>query len=218
LALFNRPDGEPLQYWQYEQAVSLAGITDEARRKQRIDAGTIPFEAIEAEARIAPAASFASLLQAAAAALEAWRALGAALDERAGADAPPTSRVRDLLEQLHTVAKQLGGPQAEDAIAAAPAAAPVEAAAAAEGEAPSPAVSAAVAGVINSRADALRSLTAIAAFFRRTEPLSPLAYTLEEVVRRAGMTWPQLLEEIIPDGAARAVILNTLGIRPPPAG
>ena len=33
----------------------------------------------------------------------------------------------------------------------------------------------------------------IADFFRRTEPHSPLAYTLQEVVRRGRMTWPELI-------------------------
>jgi len=32
------------------------------------------------------------------------------------------------------------------------------------------------------------------------------------------MTWPQLLEEVLPDAAARALVLTTLGIRPPPVG
>jgi len=213
LALFDRPDGEPLQYWQYEQAVSLAGIADEARRQQRIDAGVIPFETIEAEAQLAAPASLASLLEAAAGAVEAWRALGAAFDKTAGADAPSASRVRDLLEQIREVATRLNGPQAEGA--SAPVAQVETTPAAVEADAPS--VSAVVASVVSSRAEALRSLAQIAAFFRRTEPLSPLAYTLEEVVRRAGMTWPQLLEEIIPDVTTRAQVLNSLGIRPPPS-
>ncbi len=67
-----------------------------------------------------------------------------------------------------------------------------------------------------SREDALRSLAAIAEFFRRTEPLSPLSYTLQEAVRRARMSWPELLAEIVPDMSLRAQILISLGIRPPP--
>lgn len=211
LTLFDRPDGEPLQYWQYEQAVSLAGVADEARRQQRIDAGAIPFETIEAEAQLASPDSLASLLQAAAGAVEAWRTLGQALDERAGADSPPNSRVRDLLEQIHAMAARLSGPLAEGA--GAPAAQAEAAPAAVDGDTPVPA---SVASAVSSRAEALRSLAQIAAFFRRTEPLSPLAFTLEEVVRRAGMTWPQLLEEIIPDATTRAQVLTSLGIRPPP--
>jgi type VI secretion system protein ImpA len=58
-------------------------------------------------------------------------------------------------------------------------------------------------------------LAEIADFFRRTEPHSPLAYTLQEAVRRGGLTWPELLAEIVPDAGTRAAILSSLGIQPP---
>jgi type VI secretion system protein ImpA len=212
--LYNRPDGEPLQFWQYEQSVGLAGIVEEKRRQQRIAAGVIPFATLEAEAQVSGGTGFAALQRDAGAAIEAWGTLGTLLDARAGADSPPTTRVRDILEQIRAAAAKFGGPIAEDAVAP-PTEEPGSTPAAESGDAtPGPVVP----GAIASRADALRALVAIAAFFRRTEPLSPLAYTLEEVVRRAGMTWPQLLEEVIPDAAARALVLTTLGIRPPPAG
>ena len=63
----------------------------------------------------------------------------------------------------------------------------------------------------------MRALAQIADFFRRTEPLSPITYTLQEAVRRSRMTWPELLEEIVPDPASRSAILSSLGIRPPPS-
>src|SRR5205085_11255398 len=69
---------------------------------------------------------------------------------------------------------------------------------------------------INSREEALRALAQIADFFRRTEPHSPLAYTLQEAVRRGRMTWPELIAEIVPDITYRSAILSSLGIRPPP--
>ena len=210
--LFNRPDGEPLRFWQYEQSIGLAGIVDETRRQQRIAAGAIPFATLEAEAQVG-GASLATLERDAAAVSEAWRALSAALDAHAGADSPPTSRVRDLLEQIRAAAAKFAAPGAESS---APAAGE-DLAPETPTETGTGALAPAVASTISSRAEALRSLAAIAAFFRRTEPLSPLAYTLEEVVRRAAMTWPQLLEEIIPDPSTRAAVLNSLGIRPPPA-
>ena len=214
IALYKRPDGEPLQFWQYEQSVDMAGIAEEARRKQRIAAGVIPFDTLETEARLPGGAGLVEVARDAQAASEAWASLAASLDARAGADAPPTSRIREVLEQIRTAAARFAGPGAMEAAAAAeqPAEAQAEVAAPA-----APDAAPVVPGAIATRADALRSLTAIAAYFRRTEPLSPLAYTLEEVVRRASMTWPQLLEEIVPDAGARAGILTTLGIRPPTA-
>ncbi len=211
LPLFARPDGAPMQLWQFEQSSDLAAIVDPERRQQRIDAGVVPFDTVENEARAAGTAHFAALRDQADAAAATWRALGEALDSRSGADAPPTSRVREILEKIATVAARFAAPEDEAPAVAAPDAAPGGAApSVSAGErAPGPAV-------LASREEALRSLAAIAEFFRRTEPLSPLSYTLQEAVRRARMTWPELLAEIVPDMSLRAQILISLGIRPPP--
>jgi type VI secretion system protein ImpA len=69
---------------------------------------------------------------------------------------------------------------------------------------------------INNREDALRVLNEVADFFRRTEPHSPLAYTLDDAIRRGRLTWPELLEEIVPDQDIRDAVLRSLGIRPVP--
>jgi type VI secretion system protein ImpA len=47
VSLFNRPDGTPFTLWQYQASVELSGITDSARRAQRIDSGVLPFEEVE---------------------------------------------------------------------------------------------------------------------------------------------------------------------------
>jgi type VI secretion system protein ImpA len=61
----------------------------------------------------------------------------------------------------------------------------------------------------------LRQLAEIADYFRKTEPNSPLAYTLADAVRRARMAWPELIAELVPDESARLAILTSLGIKPP---
>jgi type VI secretion system protein ImpA len=213
--LFQRPDGAPLQLWQYQQSFELAGIDDEARRQQRIEAGALPFETLENEARAAGSAGFVALQAEAAEAAKAWQELGLALDTRVGADAPPTSHVRDLVEQIRSVAARFAGSEAS--VPAEPGAEPGETAG--DGVATEPGgtvVTAARPQGINSREEALRALAQIADFFRRTEPHSPLAYTLQEAVRRGRMTWPELIAEIVPDITYRSAILSSLGIRPPP--
>jgi len=209
LVLYSRPDGTPFEFWQFEQSREVAGIGDAARRQQRLDSGVLPFDTVENEARAAGGALFAAVLGQAAEAAAAWRNLADTLDRRAGVDAPPTSQVRELLEQIQEVARRFASPDAVVPGAEA-AAAPEQAAGAAA--AGSPSASAAVA----SREDALRALAQLADFFRRTEPHSPLSYTLQEAVRRGRMTWPELLAEIVPDANSRSAILSSLGIRPPP--
>jgi len=210
LVLFERPsDGSPFSLSQYEQSAGLLGP------EQRLAA--LPFETVENEARAAGGDHFALLRDQAAEAAEAWRALGQVLDQRAGADAPPTTRIRVLIEHVEDAAKRFATPGAE-------AGGEIATPAPAEADGPAVAVPGPVAGApatrvgaLTTREDALRALAQIAEFFRRTEPLSPIAYTLQEAVRRSRMTWPELLAEIVPDVTSRSAILTSLGIRPPPS-
>jgi type VI secretion system protein ImpA len=224
IVLFDRTDGTPFPFWQYKQSEDLAGIGDATRRQQRLDAGVVPFEKVEEEARAANSAGFAALRRQAAAAVDAWQALSDVLDAKAGRDAPPTSNVRDLLNDIVRVAKFFAPDGEGGAASGNGAAAPADGAASAGGAVAmlSAGGGPVAAGVrlllpdgFETREDALRVLLRLAEFFRRTEPQSPLAYTLQEAVRRARMSLPDLLAEIVPDVTSRASILTSLGIKPP---
>ncbi len=212
LHFFDRPDGTPVTFFAYQSSEQLPSLPTE-RRDARIKAGAIPWEDMEKEARTAGAASLGRLRDQAAAALEAWEAMAAVLDEKASEDPPSTSHVRDMLRHIHEIAIRYAPPP--EAAAAEPDAEAVEATG-------GPAESGAVAGPGGfsatartvSRDDALKTLETIATFFRRTEPVSPLAYTLDDAIRRAKLTWPELLEEVVPDVNVRQAILTSLGIRP----
>jgi type VI secretion system protein ImpA len=147
-------------------------------------------------------------------ALEAWEAMATILDERAGADAPSTSQVRDLIREIAEIATRYA-PEEEGA-------AEVDEVEAIGGAADSTSggpASGRLGGVAEravTREDALRNLESIAEFFRKTEPQSPLSFTLDEAVRRARMPWLDLLDEVIGDRSTRDSILTALGIRPPP--
>ncbi len=210
LIVFERSDGSPFPLWQYQQSAELAGIGDAARRKQRIAAGVLPFDQVEAEVQAAGVGQFAALRQSAGAALDAWQALGAALDGRAGAAAPATARVGDLLGEIVAIATRYSPAEAPAAPDAPTAAAGLAAASANGAAVPRHA------GPIETREDAFRILGGVADFFRRTEPHSPLAYRLYEAVRRGRLSWPELLQEIVPDNDRRSDILLSLGIRPAP--
>jgi type VI secretion system protein ImpA len=138
-----------------------------------------------------------------------------ALEDKAGSAAPPTGRVRDVLNAIAAVANLYAPPDAD--ISGANAIAP-------EGTVDQidikPAGETMTGGALRpaTREDMLRELERIADFFRRTEPHSPLAYTLEEAVRRGRLTWPELLSEVVPDDKARGAMLMMLGIRPAPPG
>lgn len=209
LPLFLRPSGTTLAFWQYEQATEVAGIGDEARRKQRLDAGALPLAEVEREAAAVGQAHFRELRAEANEALAAWQRLAARLEQRAGPSAPSTSRVRDLLSEIIATASRFAPPDAAESSQASADPAQAKPEPSAERSAP------ATGGPLRlaTRDDALRLIDEVASFFRRTEPHSPLAYTLQEVARRARLSWPELLEEIVPDAAVRSAIQNSLGIR-----
>lgn len=63
------------------------------------------------------------------------------------------------------------------------------------------------------RPDALRRLNAVAAFFRRTEPHSPVAYLVQRAVKWAEMPLESWLQDVIGEDKALATIKHTLGIK-----
>jgi type VI secretion system protein ImpA len=211
LPLFPRPNGGMLAFWQYEQAIEVAGIGDAGRRKQRLDAGALVLDDVEREAQAAGQAHFRDLRAEAADALAAWDTLGARLDQRAGPSSPPTSRVRDLLSQIIETTLRFAPSDPTERGAATVSKTEPQSHDGAAAESSSPDTD--IPRRLTTREDALLLLDEIASFFRSTEPHSPLAYTLQEVVRRARLPWPELLEEIVPDAALRSAIRNTLGIR-----
>lgn len=66
---------------------------------------------------------------------------------------------------------------------------------------------AAVPGVISSREDAMRALEAVAEFFRRTEPSSPVPLLVDRARRLVSKNFLEVLADIAPDavGGVRAV-------------
>jgi type VI secretion system protein ImpA len=206
IALFRRPDGSPFGLWQYEASLELAGIADPERRAQRIEAGVLPFADVENEARIAGQAHWSAQRDEVSTAMACWADMGRLLDEKAGAVSPSGSRVRDLLQLMLDTCNRFAPPVDADG-----AGEPAFAGAASGGGG---VAAGAAHGAIAGREQALRQLGEIAAWFKRTEPHSPLAYTLEEAVRRGRMGWPDLIEELLPDESTRHALLTSLGIKP----
>lgn len=215
VALFRDVQGGPIALWQIEQADALQSLEPD-RRQARIAAGALSLEMVQNGASQMPRAHWAELLPAVRDALAAWKALGEALDAKAGAAAPPTSAVRGLLEAVLAALVRFAGANApgegEETPGEPAGPVPGEPGAPGAGSSRGPARP----GEIASREDALKLLDDVARWFRRVEPHSPLSYTLEEAVRRGRMTLPELLQETLQDDTARQAFLTALGIRPPP--
>jgi type VI secretion system protein ImpA len=134
------------------------------------------------------------------------------LDERCGEDAPPSSAIANVLEDVAaaldhlaegTLPSAANGHAVATGVLVGEVAAPVAEPAAMFG------------GPLRSREDAFRQLQEVADYFRRSEPHSPLSYTLDDLIRRGRMSLPELLAELLPDQGARNMLLTAAGIRPP---
>ena len=79
----------------------------------------------------------------------------------------------------------------------------------------SPVGYAATSASIAGRDQALRSVLAIADFFDKTEPLSPIGPALRDVHRRANLSFTELVAELLPESESREGFYLRLGIKPP---
>ena len=62
-------------------------------------------------------------------------------------------------------------------------------------------------------ADALRRLAAVADYFRRTEPHSPVAYLVQRAVRWGEMPLEEWLRDVIANEDVLARVHETLGLK-----
>ena len=152
-------------------------------------------------------AFYAGLLADGAYCLEALDALERAVDARLGADGPSFANARTALQNLvHFVTPAAGKGDASGEPAAAAENQPAMASA---GAAPAALAS----GPLQTRAQALAQLRAVAEFFRRTEPHSPVAYLAERAAGWGEQPLHVWLKTVVKDAGALAHVDELLGIQ-----
>jgi len=165
---------------------------------------------VEAARSRTSAAFYARLQQDGEHCLAALAALEGAIDARLGADGPSFRHARTALENLmHFVAPAAAKNAAPTAVEAelggssAPGIAAVSSGAAAPGIAP---------GSLQSRGQALAQLRAVADFFHRTEPHSPVAYLADKAASWGEQPLHVWLKTVLKDAGALAHVDELLGI------
>jgi len=128
------------------------------------------------------------------------------VDARLAADGPSFSAARSGLESVLMFVKPLAGEEApaKSEAAGAPSAAQEQA----------PVPTASVAGPLQSRSQALAQLRAVADYFRRTEPHSPVAYLAEKAAHWGEQPLHVWLRAVVKDDASFAHIEELLGVEP----
>ncbi len=215
IVLFERIDGAPVTFWEFERVRDSAPPENTGQKQQNTTAPN--FAELEATAQSHGRAALLAVGRDVTVALAAWQDLEAAAASVTAGDAmPATSRVRNLLDVVRrTVERYVPATEFNPPEAISNGDMPDREAAADESDPALPGRTARPLGAA-LRDEMLDDILRIATIFRRNEPNSPLSYTLEEAVRRARLPWPDLLRELLPDPAPRSSILSGLGIRPLP--
>jgi len=193
-----------LSAFQYEYALSIEQLPSE-RKQQRIDSGHVSLQTFEAAARATNSPFAAQLNADINECAQEFDKLAVLLEAKCGADAPPSSKIREMLQKSRTIVESL---YKDRLVMNAPPTQPETGPGGTTSLPPEPT------GPISSREQAFKTIEEIAQFFRRTEPHSPLIYALEQVVRWGKLPLPELLSELIQDDGARSRLFELIGIRP----
>ena len=156
-------------------------------------------------------------------ALHEFTELAEQLEQRCGVDdagysaAPPTTSVREAITAVRDLVRSLTRDLLQEPVAEQPEA---------EAGSPSSDTTADMAGgpsgtdfrTIRTRDDAFRALQLVADYFRRTEPHSPVSYSLEQAVRWGRLPFPELMSELIANEDVRRDMLRRAGVSDQPPG
>ncbi len=149
---------------------------------------------------------------------DALRQLQSEADARFGADGPGFSAARGALEAAMAALKRLGRDSGLGAGTGSNNPTGGEAEAEPSAEAQVALAPTARVGGLQSRAQALQQLHEVAAYFRRTEPHSPVAYLAEKAARWGDLPLHAWLRQVVKDDATLARLDEMLGVEPPGNG
>ncbi len=194
---------------EYRQATELERVDDADKRASRLAKGAVSREMFDRAVAESPPEFYRSLLNDIVAAQAEYASLDQLLEQKCGPQqvAVHTSNIRNALEGVREIVAAIAKGRFGDSEAAL---LPGNTGTAQSPHAAGPAGGGL--GPTTSREQAFNTLLAVAEFFRRTEPHSPLSYALEQAVRWGKMPLPALLSELIPDAAVREQLFRQVGI------
>jgi len=205
-------DFSAFSLWQYQQALEVSKIADPEKKSARQQRQGYTLEDVEKAVRASSSEFFLELMASLEETLAQYRALGQQLATHCGADAPPSSNIINILEEVQRSVRFIAKDKLEVA-------APIEVV---EVDADSPAVATPQAGAapqsvgsqgaVNNRNDALLQLSEIAKFFRTTEPHTPIASGIERLVKWGRMPVGELMGELMPDANSRNIFRQLTGV------
>lgn len=215
------PEGDygAFSFFQHQQARDADRIADDEAKAARVE--TLGYSLAEIDQCVNAASNewAQNLVETIEAAIAHYKSINDALRASCGHDAPPSTNISTLLDEVLRTTRFIYKAQLE-ALAASAAEAESAAtepeaagAAAVQGAAPAAAAVRIAAGPVATREDALRLLEEAARYFRTYEPHTPLAPGLERLIGWGRMTVSELMTELLPDDQSRAVYSQLTGVR-----
>ncbi|MEO0443682.1 MAG: type VI secretion system protein TssA [Pseudomonadota bacterium] len=200
----------PFSFWQCLQAQEIQRLQDDGMRQRKTESLGFSLNDIERSINESSTDFFIELRDDIEACLSSYKAISNTLDELCGANfSPPTRNIISVLEDALACIKHLGKHKF-------PLVAETNEAAGAASDEPTTAAATSTQAntydsVIN-RDVALKQLSEISDFFRKTEPHSPISYVLEKAVKWAEMPLSELVLELIPDASSREHFSTLTGV------
>lgn len=200
-------DPGPLASWQCEQAFEIERISDPNKREARIKQGGISREQLDRVMLETETSFVLDIQKHISLAIDEYGQFQATIDVCTQDDPQPTSKIMEALVSCQQVLIYIAGDRLKnDSIDD-----QVEINEQEEVSLKSNGGAQAVVAVEDRQA-AIKMLRDAASFFRRTEPHSPMSYSIEQIIRWSDLPLTDLIKELIPDDSARTKYRNLSGI------
>lgn len=212
-------NGNRYGYWQYKESQDIENLrrgaaSDAIKRKQLEEAlkeDKVDGDKFEKAVAATPLAHCSALLEQIVQAGQEFDQLTKVLEEKYGEDAPSLRSVREAMNDcqslMDSLVKKKGGVGVQSGQPAAAGTANTEGS---MNGAPSDAGGN---GSMKDRAAALRQLAAVAEFFQKTEPHSPISYLVQRAAKWGEMPLDEWLQEVIKNPGVLGEVRETLGIK-----
>lgn len=198
---------------QYQQAKDNDKVSDDDKKQARISSAGFSLQDIEETIARGSNEFYINLIDDLQGCNEQFLALNDLLMSNCGHDAPPTTSIRELLDEVLRSVRFLTKEKlavVEEVAAEVP-----------SDGGDSPAVKSGgtrsgvlgKSGPIAGREDALKRLQEIADYFRLHEPHTPLSPAIERIVTWGRMSVADLMMELVPDSNARGMLSQLTGIK-----
>ncbi|MEP6935852.1 MAG: hypothetical protein ABI988_18255, partial [Nitrospirota bacterium] len=205
-------------HWKESQDIEnlrRGAASDSEKRRQLEEAvkeGKLEGDKFDKAVAATPLTHCTALLEQLSNCWDAYEQLDQVLDEKYGVAAPSLRAVKDAVGEcrslMNSIVKKKGGVGLD--IMETPEAG-TEEAKGAGATAPVGAFSGSMEP--RDRSEALRRLAAVAEFFRKTEPHSPISYLVQRAARWGEMPLDEWLREVIKDDSVLGGVRETLGIK-----